>query len=80
MEYLFTQKQPQSYYITLKHKNRPWWNHSLNLTTNWSSNVYNNTINIAHLLRFEVIIFKSGFQTFEQACMCIYERGHFFEA
>jgi len=71
MEFLFTQWQPQSHYITLKHKNRPWWNHMLNLTTYWSSNVYNDTIKFTNLLQFEMIIFQSSFQMFEEVRMHI---------
>ena len=43
----------------------------LNITTYWSSNVYNNTINIGNLFQFQVIIFQSGFQMYEQVRMHI---------
>jgi len=41
----------------------------LNLTTYESTNAYTNTINIADLLQFEVIIFKVGLQALEQVHM-----------
>ena len=72
---MFTQGQPQSHYIILKYKNRPRQKQTINLTSLLASTICYNTVNITNLLTVEVIISKSGFQSFKQVRMCIWHKG-----